>query len=81
MDSASGCRSLCWTQSRRRALASAAAKAGDLLLVLWDGQILHVWREKGVATFISVENSYVHEATDVKLMTDGIGGDQAMVLE
>ncbi len=43
--------------------------------------MMHVWREKGVATFISDENSYVHEAADVKLMTDGIGGDQAMVLE
>lgn len=77
LKSAFGCRSLCWIKSGRMGLAPAAAKAGDLLFVLWGGQMMQFLRRRRAGTFINVGESYVHGVTD----TDGIGDEQTMMLE
>lgn len=80
LKSASGCRSLCWTKFGRMGLVPASAQAGDLLFVLWGGQMIHALRRKDVGKFTYVGESYVHGLMDGELVTDE-GCPQTIVLE
>ncbi|KAL8874530.1 MAG: hypothetical protein Q9198_006877 [Flavoplaca austrocitrina] len=81
LKSASGCRRLCWTKAGRMGLAPAAAQVGDLLYVLWGGQMIHVVRQKEAGTFFYVGESYVHGVMDGELVTDGTGDGETIVLK
>ncbi|KAL9631140.1 MAG: hypothetical protein Q9204_004376 [Flavoplaca sp. TL-2023a] len=72
---ASGCRRLCWTKIGRIGLVPDVAQVGDLLYVLWGGQMLHVVRRKEAG------ESYVHGVMDGELVTDETGDGETIVLE
>ncbi|KAL8849898.1 MAG: hypothetical protein Q9221_005164 [Calogaya cf. arnoldii] len=78
---ASSSRRLCWTKGGRMGLAPAATQVGDLLFVLWGGQMMHVLRPRERGTFYYVGESYVNGVMDGELMTDKIGDWQTIVLE
>ncbi|KAL8643480.1 MAG: hypothetical protein Q9226_008341 [Calogaya cf. arnoldii] len=78
---ASTTRRFCWTKAGRMGLAPNATQAGDLLFVLWGGQMMHVLRRKEAGTIYYVGESYVHGVMDGELVTDEIGDGQTIVLE
>ncbi|KAI4276228.1 MAG: hypothetical protein LQ337_002627 [Flavoplaca oasis] len=81
LKSASGCRRLCWTKTGRMGLVPAVAQVGDLLFVLWGGQMMHVLRRKDAGRFFYVGESYVHGVMDGELVTDETGDGASIVLE
>ncbi|KAL8992030.1 MAG: hypothetical protein Q9169_007430 [Polycauliona sp. 2 TL-2023] len=77
----SGGRRFCWTKQGRMGLVPPFAQAGDLLFVLWGGQMIHVLRPKDNGTFFYVGDSYIHGIMDGDLVTDETEDGQTVVLE
>ncbi|KAI4173817.1 MAG: hypothetical protein LQ346_008339 [Caloplaca aetnensis] len=80
LNNASNRRRLCWTNSGRMGLVPATAQAGDLLFVLWGGQMIHVLRRTESERFTYVGESYIHGIMDGELVTEEID-EQTIVLE
>lgn len=61
-------------------LVPAAARAGDLLFVLWGGQMIHVLRMKEPGSYTYVGESYVYGVMDGELVLNE-GDLQTIVLD
>lgn len=84
LNSASGGRRFCWTKFGRMGLAPAAAQTGDLLYVLWGGQMVHVLRRNEVDSYTYIGECYLHGVMNGELVVDEVAAnehEQTLVLE
>ena len=71
LKSAAGCRRFCWTTGGRMGIFPAATRVGDLVCVLFGGQVLYVLRGADHNHFEFVGECYIHGLMDGEAFKQG----------
>ncbi|KAL9119653.1 MAG: hypothetical protein Q9187_003794 [Circinaria calcarea] len=71
LKSASGCRRLCWTTRGRMGIVPAATSLGDLVCMLFGGQVLYVLRSTGQDHYEFMGECYIHGSMDGEAFEQG----------
>lgn len=71
LKSASGRRRLCWTTGGRMGIVPAATRLGDLVGVLFGGQVFYVLRDAGQDVYEFVGECYIHGLMDGEAFQQG----------